>query len=89
MISKPIKEKIFIPEYVTKGWLPNCSRHDPCPRDDTWRIRPFENVNFDTDRPYFLPKVKEIYPSLVIGIDDPEVSLPVLMKKYQKSLKKK
>ena len=82
MNSKPIKGKVFIPEFVTKGWLPNCSRHDPCPNDSTWKVRPFENVNFDTNRPYFLPKVKEIYPSLVIGTDDPEVSLPVLMKKY-------
>ena len=89
MNSKSIKGKVFIPEFVTKGWLPGHRKPKPIPTTGTWSGYPVKNADDNLDKTHFLPMVREVYPSWFDAAQDPEVSLPVLMKKYQKSLKKK
>lgn len=89
MNSKSIKGKVFIPEYVTKGWLPGYRKSKPIPTTGTWSGYPLKDADDNFDKTHFLPMVREVYPSWFDAAQDPEVSLPVLMKKCQKSLKKK
>lgn len=77
-------KKVFIPEFVTKGY----PKPKPMPTTGTWSGYPVKDADDNLDKPHFLPMVKEVYPSYFDAALDPEVSLPVLMKKYQKSLKK-
>ena len=74
-------KKVFIPEFVTKGY--------PKPIPTTGILSGYQIVNSNDNLKeiHVRPMVREVYPSYFDAALDPEVSLPVLMKKYQKSLK--
>lgn len=69
-------KKVYIPEFVTKGY----PKPKPMPTTGTWSGYPVKDANDNLDKPHFLPMVKEVYPSYFDAAQDPEVSLPVLMK---------
>lgn len=78
-------KKVFVPEFVTKGY----PKPKPMPTTGTWSGNPLKNAEDNLDKTHFFPMVREVYPSWIDAVQDPEVSIPVLMKKYKKSLKKK
>ena len=67
-------KKVFIPEFVTKGYP------KPKPTLGGYQI---VNSNDNLKEIHVRPMVREVYPSWFDAIIDPEVSLPVLMKKKQ------
>lgn len=74
-------KKVFIPENVTKAWLPGHPKPPkPMPTTGTWSGYPVKNADDNLDKTHFLPMVKEVYPSCFEGAKDPEVSHHVLMK---------
>lgn len=81
-------KKVFIPDFVTEGWLPGHRKPKPIPTMGTWSGYPVKDADDNLDKPHFLPMVKEVYPnyfaSYFEAAKDAEVSLPVLYKKYQK-----
>ena len=85
MESKPIKGKVFIPEFVTKGY----PKPKPMTTTGTLSGYRFVNSNDNLKEIHFSPMIREVYPSWFDAVQAPEVSIPVLMKKYKKSLKKK
>lgn len=78
-------KKVFIPEFVTKGY----PKPKPIPTTGTLSGYQIVNSNDNLKEIHVRPMVREVYPSWIDAAQDPEVSIPVLMKKYQKSLKKK
>lgn len=77
-------KKVFIPEFVTKGYL----KPKPIPTTGTLSGYPVKNADDNLDKTHFLPMVREVYPSWFDAAQDPEVSLPVLMKKIPKKFEK-
>ena len=74
-------KKVFIPEIVTKTWLPGHPKPPkPMSTTGTWSGNPLKNRKDNLDKTHFLPMIREVYPSCFEGEKDPEVSHPVLMK---------
>ena len=70
-------KKVFIPEFVTKGYL----KPKPIPTAGTWSGYPLKNADNNLKQIHVFPMVREVYPSYFDAVRDSEVSLPVLIKK--------